>query len=128
MAVFLEIDRKEIGQICGTKKTPNGRLDVAMIQSLVHKGSVADVVAGYGRVIVDECHHLPAFSFERVLAEAKARYVVSLTATPQRRDGHHPIAEMHRGPARFTINAKVQADLSPIEHRLRNSGGGPARP
>ena len=118
LAVFLEIDRKDIGQICGTKKTPNGRLDVAMIQSLVHKGSVADVVAGYGHVIVDECHHLPAFSFERVLAEAKARYVVGLTATPQRRDGHHPIAEMHLGPARFTINAKAQAELSPFEHRL----------
>ncbi len=118
LAIFLGIDRKEIGQIGGTKKTPTGRLDVAMIQSLVHKGSVADVVAGYGHVIVDECHHLPAFSFERVLAEAKARYVVGLTATPQRRDGHHPITEMHLGPTRFTINAKTQAGLRPFEHRL----------
>jgi len=61
-----------------------------MIQSLVRKEEVQDIVANYGQVIVDECHHLPAVSFERVLAEAKARYVVGLTATPQRRDGHHP--------------------------------------
>jgi superfamily II DNA or RNA helicase len=118
LAVFLDIDRKEIGQIGGAKKTPNGRLDVATIQSLVHKGSVADFVAGYGHVIVDECHHLPASSFERVIGEAKARYIVGLTATPQRRDGHHPIAEMHLGPARFTIDAKSQAELRPFEHRL----------
>jgi superfamily II DNA or RNA helicase len=118
LSIFLGIDRKEIGQTGGAKRTPNGRLDVAMIQSLVHKGSVSDVVAGYGHVIVDECHHLPAFSFERVLAEAKARYIVGLTATPQRRDGHHPIAEMHLGPPRFTIHAKAQAELRPFEHRL----------
>ena len=79
-----------------------------MIQSLVRKEKVQDVVANYGQVIVDECHHLPANSFERVLAEAKGRYVVGLTATPQRRDGHHPITEMHRwpSPVRFAIDPK----------------------
>ncbi len=63
----------------------DGKLDVAMIQSLVRKDCVRDVVADYGQVIVDECHHIPAVSFERVLSEAKARYVVGLTATPRRR-------------------------------------------
>ena len=72
------------------KERPTGALDVAMIQSLVRRETIADLVAGYGQVIVDECHHLPAVSFERVVAAAKARYVVGLTATPQRRDGHHP--------------------------------------
>ena len=42
-----------------------------MIQSLVRKDAVADLVASYGQVIVDECHHLPAVSFERVLAEVE---------------------------------------------------------
>jgi len=91
---------------------------VAMIQSLGRKDSVADVVAGYGQVIVDECHHLPAVSFERVLSEVKARYVVGLTATPQRRDGHHPITQMQLGPVRFAIDAKTQAGRRPFEHRL----------
>jgi superfamily II DNA or RNA helicase len=57
----------------------------------------------YGQVIVDECHHLPAVSFERVLAEVKAQYVVGLTATPQRRDGHHLITAMQLGRVRFVI-------------------------
>jgi hypothetical protein len=77
-----------------------------MIQSLAHRGTVNDVVAQYGQVIVDECHHVPAASFERVLAEVKARFVVGLTATPHRRDGLHPIIEMQLGPTRFTIDAR----------------------
>ncbi len=118
LALFLGIDPKEIGQIGAGKKTGNGRLDVAMIQSLVRQEKVQDLVAKYGQVIVDECHHLPAVSFERVLAEAKARYIVGLTATPQRRDGHHPIIEMQLGPVRFAVDAKSQAAQRPFAHTL----------
>ena len=118
LSLFLGIEPKEIGQIGAGKKTGNGRLDVAMIQSLVRKDKVEDVVANYGQVIVDECHHLPAVSFERVLAEAKARYVVGLTATPQRRDGHHPITGMQLGPVRFAIDPKSQAAQRPFAHKL----------
>jgi superfamily II DNA or RNA helicase len=89
-----------------------------MIQSLVRKDAVADLVAGYGQVIVDECHHLAAVQFERVLREVKARYVVGLTATPQRRDGHHPITEMQLGPVRYKVDPKAQAAARPFEHRL----------
>ncbi len=118
LALFLGIEPKEIGQIGAGKKTGNGRLDVAMIQSLVRKEKVEDVVAGYGQVIVDECHHVPAVSFERVLAEVKARYVVGLTATPQRRDGQHPITEMQLGPVRFAVDPKSQAAQRPFAHKL----------
>jgi superfamily II DNA or RNA helicase len=118
LSLFLGIEPKEIGQIGAGKKTGNGRLDVAMIQSLVRKEKVQDVVANYGQIIVDECHHLPAVSFERVLAEAKGRYIVGLTATPQRRDGHHPITEMQLGPVRFAINPKSQAAHRPFAHKL----------
>lgn len=118
LAQFLGLDPKEIGQIHGAKRRVTGRIDVAMIQSLVRKDSVADLVAEYGQVIVDECHHLPAVQFERALCEVKARYVVGLTATPQRRDGHHPITEMQLGPVRFKVDAKAQTAARPFEHRL----------
>ena len=75
-------------------------------------------MTGYGHVIVDECHHVPAVSFERVLSEVKARYVLGLTATPQRRDGHHPIIELQLGPVRFLVDAKNQAAKRPFQHRL----------
>ncbi len=81
-------------------------------------GRVDDVVAGYGHVIVDECHHVPAVSFERVLSEVKARYLTGLTATPRRRDGLHPILEMQLGSVRYAVDAKSQAAHRPFEHRL----------
>jgi superfamily II DNA or RNA helicase len=118
LSMFLGIEEKEIGQIGGGKRKPNGRLDVAMIQSVVRQGRVDDLVETYGHVIVDECHHVPAVSFERVLSEVKARYVLGLTATPQRRDGHHPILEMQLGPVRFAVDPRSQAARRPFEHRL----------
>jgi hypothetical protein len=118
LSLFLGIEPQKIGQIGAGKRTGNGQLDVAMVQSLVRKDSVSDMVAGYGQVIVDECHHLPAVSFERVLSEVKARYIVGLTATPQRRDGHHPIATMQLGPVRFSVNPKSHAAQRPFVHKL----------
>jgi superfamily II DNA or RNA helicase len=127
LAVFLGLDTKDIGQIGAGKRKPNGRLDVAMIQSLVHQDAVDELVGQYGHVIVDECHHLPAVSFERVLAQVKAQFVVGLTATPQRRDGHHPITQMQLGPVRYAVDAKAQANKRPFEHRLiiRETGFAP---
>jgi len=118
LSMFLGIEPKEIGRIGGGKRKPSGLLDVAMIQSVARNGEVEDLVADYGHVIVDECHHVPAVSFERVLAEVKARYVTGLTATPHRRDGHHPISNMQLGPVRFCVNPKSQAARRPFEHRL----------
>jgi superfamily II DNA or RNA helicase len=86
------------------------------MQSLIRKGEVKDLVAEYGQVIVDECHHIPAFTFEQVLKQVKARYVVGLTATPIRKDGHHPVIMMQCGPIRFRENAKTQAKTMPFEH------------
>lgn len=118
LSVFLNIDPKRIGQIGGGKRSPNGRLDVAMIQSLVRRGNVDAAVADYGHVIVDECHHVPAVSFERVMRDVKARYFTGLTATPQRRDGHHPIIRLQLGPARFKIDPKSQAARGSFAYRL----------
>ena len=75
-----------------------------------------DFVGEYGHIIVDECHHLSAFSFETVLRRAKARFVLGLTATPVRKDGHHPIIFMQCGPVRFRVDARKQAAARPFEH------------
>ncbi len=118
LAMFLGIDEREIGTLASGKRKLTGRLDVAMLQSLVRGGAVDDQVATYGQMIVDECHHVPAFSFERVLSEARARYVIGLTATPQRRDGHHPILEMQLGPIRHAVEATYQGVAAPFACRL----------
>jgi superfamily II DNA or RNA helicase len=118
LACYLGISSKDIGQIGSGKSANTGRLDVAVIQSLIRKGEVKDVVADYGQVIVDECHHVSAFSFERVLREVKAKYVVGLTATPIRKDGHHPIILMQCGPIRFNVSSKKQAAASAFRYEV----------
>jgi superfamily II DNA or RNA helicase len=116
LAFFLDLTIKEIGQIGGGKDQPSGMIDVGILQSLNRKGKVKDIVAVYGQIIVDECHHIPAFSFEQVLKKAKAQYVLGLTATPIRKDGHHPIVLMQCGPIRFKENPQKAAKIQPFEH------------
>ena len=118
LALFLGKEPKEIGQIGSGKNRPTGEVDVAMIQSLIRLGRVADLVAGYGHVIVDECHHVPAVSFERVLSEVKARFVTGLTATPRRRDGQQPILHMQLGPVRFAVDSRNKNAQRPFVQSL----------
>ena len=117
LAIFLDVEPRSIGRIGGGKRLVTGRIDVAMIQSFMRKGEISDLLAGYGHVVVDECHHVPAVSFERVLSEVRARYVTGLTATPRRRDGQHPILEMQLGPARFIADRK-SSTARRFTHRL----------
>lgn len=72
------------------------------MQSLSRQGEVSELVKRYGQIVVDECHHLSAFSFEALLKAAPARYVLGLTATPVRRDRQQPIIFMQCGPIRHT--------------------------
>ena len=127
LALFLGISPKEVGQVGGGKRRTNGQLDVAMIQSLVRKGKVEALVRSYGHVVVDECHHVSAFSFERVLAEVRAKYVTGLTATARRRDGHEPIILMQLGPIRHTVSQKETVAATAMNRTLivRETGFNP---
>jgi superfamily II DNA or RNA helicase len=89
-----------VGTIGGGKSRPTGRIDIAVMQSLHRQGATSEQVEHYGQVIVDECHHISAVSFEAILKRTKARYVLGLTATPIRRDGRQPIIFMQCGPTR----------------------------
>jgi superfamily II DNA or RNA helicase len=90
-----------VGTIGGGRRKPTGKIDIALMQSLSRKGETDELMERYGHVVVDECHHLSAFSFEALLKRAKARFVLGLTATPVRRDGRHPIIFMQCGPIRY---------------------------
>jgi superfamily II DNA or RNA helicase len=115
---FLELPKGSIGRIGGGERKPTGLIDIAVIQSLVRKGTVDEIVTQYGHLIVDECHHLPAFSFEQVARAAKAKYLTGLTATVTRKDGHHPIILMRCGPIRYRVDAKLAASLRPFDHAV----------
>ena len=117
LGAFLDLPHSAIGNIGGGKRKPTGIVDVAVIQSLVRGDEVDDIAADYGHLIVDECHHLSAPSFEKVARRAKVKYVLGLSATVTRRDGHHPIVFMQCGPVRFRASARAQARQRPFAHR-----------
>jgi superfamily II DNA or RNA helicase len=122
----LDLDAKQLGQLGGGRNRPTGVIDLAMIQSLTRL-ALADLVAlfrRYGLVVVDECHHIPAFSFESCLRRAPVRYVLGLTATPYRRDGLQDIIPMQCGPIRHRItprdrDAELGARRLALELRIR---------
>jgi len=118
LSQFLGLAPKEIGQIGGGKHKPTEKIDVAMVQSLSRKGVVDDIVGKYGYLIVDECHHISAVSFEQVVRQSKARYLTGLSATVVRKDGHHPIIFMQCGPIRYRVDDRRQAEKRPFDHRV----------
>ena len=102
LQAFLGVGQDVVGTIGGGKARPTARIDIAVMQSLSRQGTVDPLVENYGHVIVDECHHVGAVSFDAILKRAKARFVLGLTATPIRRDGLQPIIFMQCGPIRHT--------------------------
>ena len=97
---FLEFPKGSLDVIGSGKKKPSGKIDIAVMQSLSRREDLGELLDKYGQIIIDECHHLSAFSLEAILKQAKAKFVVGLTATPIRRDGHQPIIFMQCGPIR----------------------------
>lgn len=110
--------RSIIGQLGSGKNTLNGIVDVAVMQSISRQGEVKDCVKNYGMIIADECHHASAVNYENILKYSDAKYIYGLSATPNRKDGHHPILFMQCGPIRYRDDAKEQAEKRPFEHYI----------
>ena len=107
-----------IGQLGGGKNSLNGIVDIAVMQSLSRQGEVKDYVKNYGMIIADECHHAAAFTYEQILKTANAKYIYGLTATPIRKDGHHPLLFMYCGPIRYRDKPIKQAEKRPFDHYI----------
>ncbi len=112
-----------VGTIGGGKAKPTGKIDIAVMQSVSRQGEVNPLVENYGQVIVDECHHVGAVSFDAILKRTKAKYVLGLTATPIRRDGQQPIIFMQCGPIRHTAATPAGAphDLEVVPRSRHSS-------
>lgn len=112
----LGLGRREIGRVASTVKA-SGLVDIATLQAVARREDAACLFDGYGMVIVDECHHLPARSFELAVRDARCRRWVGLTATPYRRDGLEAIITMQCGPLRHEI-ALADTDAANLARRL----------
>ncbi len=115
LLTHLDLGTSLLGQLGGGRNKARGVVDVAMVQSLARRDEIAELTAGYGLVIVDECHHVPAVTFERAVREIPVRRWVGLTATPYRRDGLQALMAMHCGPVRHTMTAPAGAALRALD-------------
>ncbi len=124
LSYFLDINKKEIGQIGASKENLNGKLDIASVQSLTKKENMEDLVKNYGLVIVDECHHVAAYGFEQVMKAIRSKYVYGLTATPTRKDGLHKIIYMQCGDIRVRVANRELKQNRKMEHVVivKNTG------
>jgi superfamily II DNA or RNA helicase len=108
----------EIGLIGASKSKQTHRIDVAMIQTL--KNLSMNDIDKYGQIIIDECHHIAAYTFENILKKSRAKYILGMTATPQRKDGHHPIVFMQCGDIKFKSQSKLQFDEMTVYKSITN--------
>ena len=92
------------GQIGGGRAKLRGIIDIATLQTLTRHQDVAALTAGYGLIVADECHHVPAAAFEHAVKQIPARRWLGLTATPYRRDKLDDLIYLQVGPVRHTIS------------------------
>ena len=100
---FIKFNIKQIGTISGLKKNGNGKIDIATMQTISKMKNVSDFLSRYGQIVIDECHHVPAFTFESIIKKCPAKYILGLTATPYRKDGLQSIIHIQCGPIRYRM-------------------------
>ena len=111
---FLEIPLKEIGTLSGSKKKLSGKIDIGMLQTLTKLEDLTEIAENYSQIIIDECHHIPATSFEAILKQLPSRYILGLTATPYRKDGLQKILFQQCGPIRHEIKEVPTLQLQKV--------------
>ncbi|MGH9250753.1 MAG: TOTE conflict system archaeo-eukaryotic primase domain-containing protein, partial [Acidimicrobiales bacterium] len=115
LITHLDLTARQIGQLGGGRRRATGIVDVAMVQSLARRDDIAELTGGYGLVVVDECHHVPAVTFERAVRQIPVRRWTGLTATPYRRDGLQALMAMHCGPVRHTMTTPSGSALRALD-------------
>ena len=126
LASHLGLTPKEIGRLETSQDRQRGMVDLTMAQGLARREDVAEVTARYGLVVVDECHHVPAVSFERCVRQAPVRCWLGLTATPYRRDGLQALITMYCGPIRHDMTQRVgSTPFVPLELHVHQTSHDP---
>ena len=110
---FLGLSKRDI-HILGKARYREAPVALGMLQTLARAESPATLLERYGHVIIDECHHVPATSFEAAMKQCAARHILGLTATPTRKDGLQKILFLQCGPVRHQIDFDHAADQSRV--------------
>lgn len=100
---YFDYKRADIGFLGKSKNKLNGKIDVATMQSLKNS---PEIINNYSFVIVDECHHIPAVTFEQIVKQFYGKYILGLSATPKRKDGLDPILFQQLGDISYEYKKK----------------------
>ncbi|GAA3448904.1 DEAD/DEAH box helicase [Dactylosporangium matsuzakiense] len=100
------------GQLGGGRSKLTGTVDIALLPSLARRDDIDALTAGYGHVIVDECHHLGAAAYEHSVKRIAAQFWLGLTATPARRDGLGQLVSWQLGPVRHTMTEEEPGTIA----------------
>ena len=117
------LDVSSVGEVSSKKKNITNVIDVASIKSIWNNGDILDIAKNYGMIIIDECHHTAAYTFEQAINTGNAKYVYGISATPDRENGHTPIIKMQCGDIRYKVDVlKFNKDLNvPLKVIVRHS-------
>ena len=107
LAEFLDISPDEIGSPATTPGASG--VDVAMVQTLTRREDVDLRLRPRHRRRVPS---RPSLLGRALAGDLPARAITGLTATPRRRDGHHPIITMQCGPVRRTLTRSEQIETA----------------
>lgn len=100
LRALLDLHDEQVGMLGGGRDRRSGVVDVATIQTLARRDGIRELTEGYGLLVVDECHHVPAVTTHRTVSQIPARRVLGLTATPYRQDRLEALISMQCGPIR----------------------------
>jgi len=91
---------------------------IGMLQSLSMKDYEKSIFSQFGLTIIDECHHISAEVFSRVLFKAVTKRILGLSATMDRQDGLTKVFKMFMGPivARWKRGAQENVTVKAIEY------------
>ena len=79
---------------------------LSMVQSLSMKEYPEDTFTSFGLAVFDECHHLGAEVFSKSMQKVASKYMLGLSATPNRKDGLRKVFEWYIGPIVYMTKDK----------------------
>jgi len=100
-------------------------ITICMIQTICRREFPEGFFDEYGFTIFDECHHLGAAYFCQALKKIQTRYMLGLSATPDREDGLSKVFEYHLGEPVYK-NTKREPDKEAVVKAVWFSSEDPA--
>lgn len=122
---FLGIPKKDIGRIGQGKSKPGKHITVAMIKSMEKALATSEnsaLMNAFGAIIIDECHHVPAETYQRVIGKLNSYYMYGLTATPFRKYNDGKLIFIHLGEIIHEVKAPEVQNQNSTQIIIRDTG------